>query len=272
MRKTVLVFAFIIVFAAVCGGCASMPAAASATPVATAATAAPSPTYSPVPTTPPEQTPEVKGSDEQDETNSVTLDGKVYYLDVNDPVAADYSEDPPLRVKNTDGSSDMALGIRGFQFDIIGSYIYVDSNDPDLSSAGEQTWSTTRMNLDGSGKQMLEYANMSSRLVPQGEQKFYFTTLGDSAIYISDFACENVTTVIVELPDRSELDRKLDKNKILNLSIDGVADGAINFKASFVSQNGTELYNGTYKISADGSSIEKIKGTYYYYSSQNEAD
>jgi len=212
-------------------------------------------------------------SDSGDEdTKSVTLNGNVYYLDNSDPIAANFSEDPPLHVKKTDGNSDQELGIRGFQFDIIGNYIYVDSNDPDLNASGAQTWSTIRMNLDGSGKKVLEYGSMSARFIPQGEQTFYFTTLGDSAIYISDFSCENVTTMMVDLPDKSDLDKKLDKNKVLQLNITDVSNGLINFDAIFSSEDGTVLYDGLYTITVDGKTVEKIKGTYYYYSSQNDSE
>lgn len=215
MKKIIVLLLIITAFAVYAAGC-SQPVSATGTPADSTAS---SPEYSMIPTTQPEPTVEetAPAGDSEDDTQAVAVNGRVYYLDANDDVAAVFNEDPPLRVKNADGSADADLGIRGFQFDIIGNYIYIDSNDTDLNSSGQQTWSTTRMNLDGSDKQALEYESMSSRLIPQGEQKYYFTTLGNSAVYVSDFATGNVTTVHVNLPDRSELDENSIRIKYFSL-------------------------------------------------------
>jgi hypothetical protein len=276
MKKRLLIFTIVIlIIIALFAGCGAPVSATSTYSDSISVSIVPSPAVSitVIPTTPPDVTPTGTSVSEEadDDTKAVTYDGWTYYLDINDTVVTVYSEDPPLHKKlAADGSGDQQLGIRGFEFDIISSYIYVDSNDPDLNAVGTQTWTTTRMNLDGSDKKKLEYGSMSARFLPTGEQKFYFTTLGDSAIYISDFACENVTTLMVDLPNKSDLDKKLDKNKILQLDITEVADGLINFGAVFSSQNGTMLYSGSYKIAVGGTNVEKIKGTYYYYSSQND--
>lgn len=196
----------------------------------------------------------------------------LYYLDEKDPVVTDYNEDPPLHMKKADNSGDVNLGIRGFSFDIIGDYIYIDLRNPDLGASGERTWITARMNPDGSGKTELEYGCMSARLIPDGEQKFYFTSMGDSAIYISDFSCENVSALIVKLSDESEIDNKLGSEKTLQLDIKGVSNGLIDFEATFSNLEGLELYNGLYNITADGQTIKKVKGSYINRSKESEVD
>jgi hypothetical protein len=272
MKKLLIIMLVLMLWAALLGGCAS-PSFYSSTasaPSASSSSIASAPSSSSIPTTLPDTPVEASASpgDQDDESKFITYNGWTYYLDENDAVVADYGEDPPLHMKKTDNSSDLNLGIRGFDFDITGNYIYVDSNDPDLVANGPRTWSTTRLNLDGSGKKELEYGSMSVRLVPEGEQYFYFTTMGDSAIYISDFSCENVTTLAVNLPDKSQIDGNLSNDKALQLDINDVTNGWIDFDATFSSREGVELYSGSYKITADGKTIEKIKGTYFNYDSQ----
>ena len=244
-------------------GCGAAPASASETPSQTASA-------QPIATTPPDVAPTVDPAMAELDEDAMpeTHDEWIYYLNLNDPAVLDFNEDPPLRMKKTDNTQDQELGIRGFQYDIIGDYIYVDSNDADLDANGTQTWGTTRMGLDGSGKVKLEYASMSVRFIPEGEQSFYFTTMGDSAIYASDFACENVKTLIVTLPDKSELDGKIGTNNVLQLTINKIENGTIDFDATFSTADGLAKYNGNYKMSEDGQNIEKVKGTYYSYGSQ----
>ena len=115
------------------------------------------PSRTPIATTEPTETDEPDPVEEEEDYMSVTHDGWIYYLDVNDPVVVEYSEDPQLHRKTEDESEDINLDIRGFNYDIIGDYIYIDSNDVDLDETGIQTWSTTRMNLDGTNKRRLEY-------------------------------------------------------------------------------------------------------------------
>ncbi len=258
MKKLMLFVLAILCSMALLGGCASPALATDAGPSPSATVSAPAPTAIPTDTAAASPSP----SGEQGGTDGVTLDGVTYYLDGEDAAAANYGEDAPLHMKKADGTDDKDLGVRGFNFDIIGEYIYIDSHDPDLTGRGDRTWSTTRLNKDGSAKVRLEYGSMSDRLVPEGGKAFYFTTMGDSAIYIADFACETVDTLNVSLPDKGELDKKLGANKILHVGIGEVKDGWITFDATFSNRDGIALYNGTYKITGDGTSISKVKGDY----------
>ncbi len=236
------------------------------------ATPVPTPAPTPVPTTTPEPAPSPTLPSESMDEDMQPLDhnGWIYYLDINDPVVVSYSEDPPLHMTKADGSEDVQLGIRGFHYDIIGSFLYVDSNDPDVNKNGTQMWSTTRMDLDGSNKVRLEYASMSQRLIPEGSDKFYFTTLGDCAVYVSDFACDNVQTLIITLPDKGEIERKLGKDKVMQLNLTGVADGYITFDFSVSAADGTLLYRGGYKTTMEGVITEKTdKGEYFKYSADD---
>ena len=223
-------------------------------------------TNSPIPTTQPDTTD--MPSDLDEDAMVIVYNDWTYYLDENDYTVEAYSEDPPLHRKNADSSVDEDLGIRGFNFDIIGDYIYVDSNDVVLDENAVQTWSTTKMSLDGYNKKKLEFGSMSARLIPEGEDKFYFTTLGDCAVYISDFSCENVDAIILQLPDKSELDEKLGADILLQLDISGISDGHIDFGVTVSADDGAILYSGLYKSTVDGSVTEKIEGTYYEYSAQ----
>jgi hypothetical protein len=278
MKKVLIFILVIISMAAVFAGCAKQASSTAATGSAIQPSSSssdsktPSISIEPIQTTAPEVTPDPDaaastGSD--DDSKTTTYKGWVYYLDINDPIVTTYNEDPPLHMKKTDNTGDVNLGVRGYNFDIIGDYIYMDSNDPDPDENGTQTWSTTRMGLDGSDKKKLEYGSMSRFILKDG-QNFYFTTMGDEAVYVSDFGCDNVTTLKLSLPNQSDLDTKLDKNKLLQVDISDVTAGVISFTASYLSENGTQLYSGTYKINADGSSIQKVKGTYYYYAQESD--
>lgn len=263
MKKLVSIILIIALSAALLGGCGTAP-------VSVSDTSSSEPSSTPIPTTPPDVKPtaDLATAELDEDAMAVTHGEWVYYLNINDPAVLDFNEDPPLRMKKTDDTDDQDLGIRGFQYDIIGDYIYVDSNDDDLDQSGAQTWSTIRMGLDGSDKVTLEYASMSARFIPEGEQSFYFTTMGDSAIYVSDFACENVKTLTVTLPDKAQLDSKIGTKNVLQLTINKIENGTINFDATFSTSEGLAKYNGNYTITEDGQTIEKVKGTYYSYGSQ----
>jgi hypothetical protein len=267
MKKLLIIAITLMLLTALFAGCGSSPASSSASP---------SPSSSEINTPPPDTaTPEVSPTPTTDDSGSdkaKTYKEWSYYLDGKDSAVVDFNEDPPLHMKKTDGGDDQALGVRGFNFDIIGDYIYIDSISPDTDDNGVRTWSTTRMKPDGSDKKKLEYGGMSARHVKEDEQKFYFTTMGDSAIYVSDYSCDNVSTLIVNLPDVKELDKKLGNDKSLHLDINDVKDGWVDFTATFSTEDGIELYNGTYRITEDGKEIKKTKGTYIDNSQESEAD
>jgi hypothetical protein len=241
-------------------GCAKPAdsAAVSGTPLVSVA---------PIATTPPDVTAAPADEDE----DAVVADGWTYYLDEEEDAVVNYGEDPRLHRKNDTGDED--LGIRGFAFGIIGNYLYLDSNYPDLDENGNQAWYTTRMALDGSGKRRLEYSSMSARLMAGDGQQFYFTTAGECAVFVADLSCENVTALIVTLPDMDELNKKLDANRDLQLDIDAIEDGAFTLGVTFLTPDGIQMYKGTYSMTLDGSKIEKKSGTYYDYESlESELD
>jgi|AGTN01.2.fsa_nt_gi hypothetical protein len=264
MRRLLWVLLAITLVAAAFGGCAKE--ASSDLPSASASVSS----GAPIPTTAPDAE-AVSASPGNGGEGSVTVDGWTYYLNEEDAATINYGEDPTLRRKTEDGGSDEDLRTRGFAFDIIGDYIYLDSNYPNLDTNGNQTWYTTRMSLDGSEQRRLEYGSMSTRLVLA--QKFYFTVAGDSAIYVSDFACEDVAVLPIALPDVSDLDKKLASDREMQLDVDSVAGGWITFIVTFVTPEGIQMYKGTYKMAEDGSGAEKVSGTYYDYESlESELD
>lgn len=240
-------------------GCAKAASGQSGAPVSAGASG------DPIPTTPPDFEPSPTPGDAA--LGGITVDGWTYYLDESDAAAVNYGEDPPLRRKSADGAGDEALGIRGFNFDVIGGYLYLDSKYPVLDTDGTQAWYTTRISLGGFEQKRLEYGSMSARLVPEGAQKFYFTVAGDLAVYVSDAACESVNVLLITLPDQSELDRKLDANRDMLLDIDSVENGKITFVITFTTPEGIQMYKGTYTMSEADSSVEKVSGTYYDYKS-----
>ncbi|MGI5918345.1 MAG: hypothetical protein ACOX8N_01610 [Christensenellales bacterium] len=219
----------------------------------------------PIPTT----APDVAATPADEEEGIVLADGWTYYLDEDEIAVTDYGEDPRLCRKNESSVED--LGIRSFAFDIIGDYIYADSRYPDLDDKGNQAWYTTRMSLDGSGKRRLEYASMSARLMAEDGQHFYFTTAGESAVFVADLACENVTPLVVNLPDADELNKELDADRELQLDIESIESGRFKLSVTFVTPDGIQMYKGTYAMSLDGSAIEKKSGTYYDYKSLESA-
>lgn len=263
MRKHLYLMLALLLIACLLVACADKPASAPETTPTPAATA------QPIATTPPEN-PEQASQSGDESLSEIVVGDWTYYLDENNAVVTDYGEDPPLHRKKTDGS-DEDLGIRGFGFDIIGDYIYLDSSYPYMDESGNFAWYTTRMALDGSGQRRLEYGSMSARLIPEGEQKFYFTTARESAVFVSDFSCENVTPLIVTLPDESELGSKLGASRELQLDISDITGGWVSFNVTFFTAAGIQMYKGSYKMAADGTSIEKISGTYYDYESLESA-
>jgi hypothetical protein len=129
------------------------------------------------------------------------------------------------------------------------------------------------MGLDGTDQRRLEYGCMSTRFIPEGAQQFYFTIAGDSTVYVSDFAAENVKALPIALPDTDELNRKLASGREMQLDIDGVADGEVTIIVIFATSEGIQMYKGTYLVAEDGSGTEKVSGTYYdYQSMQSELD
>lgn len=235
------------------------------------ATPEPTPTPEPIATTPPDTT-AAPGQPGDENVSEVTMGDWTYYLDESNAIVTDYGEDPPLCRKKADGTA-ADLGARGFGFDIIGDYIYLDSNYPYLDESGNQTWHTTRMALDGSGQRRLEYGSMSERLIPEGSDKFYFTTAREAAIFVSDFACENVTALPVTLPDQKDLDKKLGSSRELQLDISEITGGRISFSVIYVTPQGIQMYKGSYSMALDGTDIKKKDGTYYDYESlESELD
>jgi len=268
MKKILSILIILAMATAMLAGCAD-PASAS---VSAEMTPTPTPFGTPVPTTAPDVVPATPTPDDGI-SGAVSLNGWLYYLNEADAITAEYGEDPPLCRKNEETESVEDMGLRGFQFDIIGSYLYLDSNYPDLDENGNQTWFTTRMSLDGTGQRRLEYRSMSERLIPEGANQFYFTVAGDSAVYISDFSCESITVLMITLPDSSDLNRKLGSKKELQLDISGVEGGWITFAVTYITPEGIQMYKGTYKISTNGATVEKISGTYYDYQTiQNALD
>ncbi len=257
MRKHIYLLLALLLLSALLAACGDKPVSApEATPV-------PTPTPVPVATTPPDE-PIVSEQSGDENLSEVVAGDWTYYLDENSTIVADYGEDPPLHRKKADGT-DEDLGIRGFGFSVIGDYIYLDASYPYLDEGGNQAWHTTRMAMDGSGQRPLEYGSMSERLIPEGGDKFYFTTAHETAIFVSDFACENVTALAVTLPDQSELDKKLDSGRELQLDISEITGGRISFSVVFVTPEGIQMYKGTYSMAMDGSDIKKKDGTYYDY-------
>ena len=264
IRKSIFLF-LALLLALSLAACGDKPVSAPE------ATPAPTPTPVPVATTPPDETPAPDQSVDENASEVVSGDW-TYYLDESSTIVADYGEDPPLHRKKADGT-DEDLGIRGFAFDIIGDYIYLDASYTYLDENGNQTWHTTRMAMDGSEQKRLEYGSMSARLIPEGGDKFYFTTARESAVFVSDFACENVTALAVTLPDQSELDKKLSSNREMQLDISEIAGDRISFGVVFVTPEGIQMYKGSYSMALDGSDIKKEEGTYYDYKSlESELD
>jgi len=265
MRKHLYLLLTLLLLIALLAACGDKPVSApDATPALT-------PTPIPVATTPPDVTtpPDQSG----DENSSEVVSGDwTYYLDESNAIVADYGEDPPLHRKKVDGT-DEDLGARGFAFDIIGDYIYLDASYPYLDENGNQTWHTTRMALDGAGKRRLEYGSISERLIAEGGDKFYFTTAHEAVVFVSDFACENVTALTVTLPDQSEIDNKLDSDREMQMDISEIAGGRISLSVVFVTPEGIQMYKGSYSMEMDGSDIKKKDGTYYDYESlESELD
>ncbi len=250
--------------AALAGGCSKEVSTGAASP-----TPLPSPSGAPIPTTAPDVA-DVSASAASPDEGAVTVNGWTYYLNEEDAATVNYGEDAPLHRKSEDGI-DENLGLRGFGFDIIGDYIYLDSSYADLDENGNRRWYTTRISLDGSKSRRLEYGSMSARVVTA--QKFYFTVAGDSAIYASDLKCENVAALLIALPDQSDLDRKLDSNREMQLDIDTVEGETIAFGVTFITPEGIQMYKGNYKMSESGTGIERVSGTYYDYKSmQSDLD
>ncbi len=197
-------------------------------------------------------------TDTADPEDGMTVAGEwQYYLDYNDPVSMDNGEAPPLHRQKLDGSNDTNLGVQGDGFQIIGNYIYLDSYVQDQDD--NQYNSTTRLDLDGTNAKKLEYSDMY-RFVPPGSQTMYFTAGGDSVIYVSDLACENVTTLPIALPDQNDIESKIGKQYVTIISISDISDGMITYTVDLTTPTGEDLYTGLYKTTLDGKTTTRIEG------------
>lgn len=257
MKKLLAILVAGLIAVVLMAGC-SAPASAKATP-------APTDTASEaISATPTDDT------DAQDPEDEMQVAGDwQYYLQSNDPVTADTGEPPPLHRQKLDGSNDTDLGIRGDDFEIFGNYIYLDVIEQSDDETQPTFISTTRLNLDGSNAKKLEYSDME-RFVPEGGQTMYFTTGGDSVIYVSDLACEEVKTIPITLPDQKELQSKLGTDYITQIDIiemekdaTGTKDNAIQYNVTLKkSDQSADLYYGIYTTTLDGKTTTKGEGNY----------
>jgi hypothetical protein len=259
MKKLMTIVLAVLTAAVLLAGC-STPASSAATPTPLASdtatvSAAPGDSAAPADTA-------IEDDSDGDIGKKITIGDTSYYLDLNDPSVTDNNEDPPLHMVKTDGSNDKNLNIQGFDFDIYGNYIYLDQTDPNLNEDGNTTWSTVRLNLDGTGMKKLEYGNMASRYLPDGSQTFYFTTEGDSAIYTSDLACENVQAHTITFPDKKDLDTKLGTEYVTSITGITIENNQLKYDVTLQTVAGMDLYYGTYRTSLDFATTTKDVGNY----------
>lgn len=169
--------------------------------------------------------------------------------------------------KKPDGKSVQNLHIPAFDFDIIGQYIYADTN---LVWGDFPYWDTYRYNLDGSKKTEIKYYNMERYY---DGTNIYFSDRSDN-VFVADEACNKVSEIKIYLPDEAQVKKDL----IAKLNI---FDSDFEFKSvRIVTKVQNHLffefgltstspfpyyYHGYYKINLEDKKIEKVtRGNYYY--------
>jgi hypothetical protein len=258
MKKIIGIFTVSILTIALLTGCGKAALTGSPQPSATApaantasaaAPAAPSPTIV---------------ADGAEENNMTVAGDWVYYLDINSKTMVNGYEEYFIHKQKQDGSEDTNLKIAGFKFDIIGDYIYVDVDSNDDGSFDH--WKTARYNLDGTGKKDFDYTDMF-RLY--AGSKLYFTCFNDCTVYMADNAAESIVPLKVTIPDDATIKDQLKdvSTQVSLLSITKVEDGWINFVYEVADKEPDKdaalVYTGNYRISPDGSKVEKVDaGTY----------
>ncbi|MHB1485563.1 MAG: hypothetical protein ACYCYI_13015 [Saccharofermentanales bacterium] len=188
--------------------------------------------------------------------NRIMIGEWLYYLDLNHPIE---SGEEPLydihRIK-PDGKDDFNLKISCFRFDIVGNYIYLDT---DVTYGDFMHWLTYRYNIDGTGKKELEYGDMMR--YTDGRQ-IYFAEMWDNTIYVADAACNVLEKIKVILPDEQTLRKTLGgRYDLVWISITDREGDWLTFDYT-IGDPGGRYYDGYYRLNLKSKKIEKFSGEY----------
>jgi hypothetical protein len=187
----------------------------------------------------------------------------IYYLDLNNPIQVNDSEEYPLHRAKKDGSGDEDLNVTGIDMTVTPNFIYTDINE----QVGKfRHWDTLRVSLDGSEVRKIGYQD-TIRFSNAESDTMLFTSFNNNTIYFSDTGCENVKPLKVNIPDLSLIEKTIAAETVFAIVVTDMNTEWIYFDyAVFYSSEEDERYAGGYRISHDGSKIEKTDdGEYYMY-------
>jgi hypothetical protein len=187
--------------------------------------------------------------------------GWIYYLDKENPIKSDDEEDLVYNIRRVkqDGRGDKKLNITCFEFEIIGKYIYADA---DLVYGDFAHWTTYRYNMDGTGKKLLKYYDMTRY---SENNRLYFTTFDDKIIYVADAACNNVKKIKVKISDDKELKKDIGDNYELGfIDVTGRDGEWICFDYTVTDTGPYTYYIGGYRISLKNGKVEKTNMGEFY--------
>lgn len=256
MKRFFIILTGSAMLMALLAGCAgAKPAAASAD-----VSAAPSKPVStaPVSVTPlPDQTPDAGG----DPTYKTTVGDWEYSLNLDAPVKGLTGfEAYYIHRKKVGGTEDIRLNVACYKFSIYENHIFADVDI--AQDEGFTHWKTYRYDLNGDNKKDMGYTDMI-RMIAGG--KMYFTCFNDTTVYSSDPAGENVQPIKVNIPDADTIHSALKdaSAQVSLLTIQEVKDGWITLVYQVADKQPSLLYSGHYRISLDGSKVEKLdEGSY----------
>jgi hypothetical protein len=256
MKKTIAILA-IIVSTLLLVSCAAEPLTTTIKePTPPTEVSAESPSYGNTSSTKEENLPELS------EIQAVVGEW-IYYLDLNNPIQVNDSEEYPLHRAKKDGSGDEDLKVTGIDMTVTPDFIYTDINE---QMGKFRHWDTLRVSLDGSEVRTIGYQD-TIRFSSAESDKMLFTSFNNNTIYISDTGCENVKPLKVNIPDLNSIEKAIAADTVFTIVVTDMDTEWIYFDyAVFYSSEEDERYAGGYRISQDGSKIEKTDdGEYYSY-------
>ncbi len=281
MKKGLIHTALALLLIALLSGCIKIPTETpvpSASPAATP-TPTPSPSISPTPAATPAEpetpviattpTPAIKPSpkpstaldseaaekQEMFKDMRVTNGEWIYYADWKHMTHIKEEYECPIRRVKTNGSGDTGLGITGFKFILAGNYIYVYKN---LTFGDFGHWETVRMGLNGSNQKKMPYDQMDIKVF---DGRIYFDPFNENALYTADSGCEQVKKYTIKLPDEATIIEKMGADYagyvVFFPDIKEVKNGWIYFNYRLDDTGGMPYYEGNYRMSLDGKTVEK---------------
>lgn len=197
--------------------------------------------------------------------------GYEYYFDTNiaflekDLYDKDYLyPDYPLMRKKTGDTKGVSIGIYGYNFEIKNDCLYIKSGN--FFANDWQCWTMRALSLkDGSVSEGLDSINLY--FPPTGTTVYFTHDTGGNTIYHSNPDLTDIEEFTIHLPDWDIISETIKTLGYGEMSADDfkqclfitkVENGWIYFSDQLCMRSDEFAYDGIYRISLDGTKIEKV--------------